>query len=239
MAARRADAVAPVLLSLFFLLCACAGDGGDAYLVTRVVDGDTIIIDMNGTEERVRLIGIDTPESVHPDGEQNVPYGEIAASFTKNALEGKRVRIELDAQTRDKYGRLLAYVYTDDAMFNETLLSEGHAQLATYPPNVRHVEAFAALQKDARERGAGLWAYLAEEAAEDGDAAASPQNGESGKDGAVRYAGGFIGNAGTKKFHLPACRYVPSIKEAHIVRFGTCEEARAAGFVPCKVCNPQ
>jgi micrococcal nuclease len=226
-----------LLLPLLLLLCACAAgdEGGEAYLVTRVVDGDTILIDLDGTEERVRLIGVDTPESVHPNDEKNVPYGEIAAAFTKERLEGKRVRIELDAQERDRYGRLLAYVYTDDEMFNETLLSEGHAQIATYPPNVRYVETFASLQKDARARGIGLWAYYADETAGDADG----KNAETdAQDGGTRDADGYVGNTETKRFHLPACRYVSSIKDTHVLRFFAREDAIAEGFVPCKVCDP-
>jgi micrococcal nuclease len=227
---------------LLFLLCACAAsnESGETYLVTRVVDGDTIIVDMDGTEARVRLIGVDTPESVHPDGEKNVAYGEIAADFTKEALEGKRIRLEFDAQERDRYGRLLAYVYTDGGeMFNETLLAEGHAQLATYPPNVRYVESFTSLQRDARERGAGLWAYSAIESADgkDADAESADANGTDASEPG-QSADGYIGNAGTKKFHLPSCRSVASIKDAHIVRLATREEALADGFAACKICNP-
>jgi micrococcal nuclease len=151
------NAVVTVLLLFSVFACAPAQDD-EGYLVTRVVDGDTIIVNIDGTDERVRLTGIDTPESVHPDSGKNVPYGKTASDFTKEALEGKYVTLELDAQERDRYGRLLAYVYTDGKMFNETLLSEGHAKVATFPPNVRYADTFTELQKDARERGVGLWA---------------------------------------------------------------------------------
>jgi len=104
------------------------------YKVVRVVDGDTIIVDLNGAEERVRLIGIDTPESVHPDKEKNVEYGQIASAFTKDMLEGKQVHLEFDVQERDQYGRLLAYVYLNGEMFNKILLEQGHATVVTYPP---------------------------------------------------------------------------------------------------------
>lgn len=126
-------------------------------LVLRVVDGDTIKVDYNGGEETVRFIGIDTPESVHPDKEKNVPYGKIATAFTKDKLENKKVSLEFDVEERDRYGRLLAYVYLDDKMFNKTLLEEGHAMLATYPPNVKYVDDFTVLQEKAREEGKGLW----------------------------------------------------------------------------------
>lgn len=127
------------------------------YPVDRVVDGDTIVVLMDGTEEKVRLIGVDTPESVHPDPDRNVPYGKVAADYTRDRLLGQQVYLEYDVEARDKYGRLLAYVWIGDEMFNKTLLSEGHAMLATFPPNVRYVDEFTVLQTEAREAGRGLW----------------------------------------------------------------------------------
>lgn len=134
------------------------GDLAGPYPVTRVVDGDTIVVDIAGEENKVRLIGVDTPESVHPDESRNVPYGKISSEFTRDALLGNLVYLEYDVETTDRYGRILAYVWLDDVMFNKTLLSEGHAMLATYPPNVRYVEEFTALQTQARNQGKGLWA---------------------------------------------------------------------------------
>lgn len=134
------------------------GDLAGPYPVTRVVDGDTIVVDIAGEENKVRLIGVDTPESVHPDESRNVPYGKISSEFTKNALLGNLVYLEYDVEARDRYGRILAYVWLDDVMFNKTLLSEGHAVLATYPPNVRYVEEFTKLQTQARNQGKGVWA---------------------------------------------------------------------------------
>lgn len=128
------------------------------YPVDRVTDGDTIIVLLDGTEEQVRLIGVDTPESVHPDPVRNVPYGRVAAGYTRERLLGQQVYLEYDVETRDKYGRLLAYVWIGDEMFNRTLLSEGHAVLATFPPNIRYVDEFTVLQAEARNAGRGLWA---------------------------------------------------------------------------------
>ena len=129
------------------------------YEIIRVVDGDTIVINYNGKEEKVRLIGDDTPESVHPDKDKNTSYGKIASEYTKKMLEGKKVSLELDVQERDKYGRILAYVYVDGKMYNETLLENGYAKVATYPPNVKYVDIFKKLEKKAREENAGLWEY--------------------------------------------------------------------------------
>jgi endonuclease YncB( thermonuclease family) len=125
--------------------------------VSSVVDGDTLKIDWNGKTESIRLIGVDTPETVHP----NKPvqeYGKEASDFTKNALTGATIYVELDVEERDRYGRLLGYVYTEDgAMFNARLVAEGYGQVATFPPNVRWVSLFQALQTDARENSRGLW----------------------------------------------------------------------------------
>lgn len=127
------------------------------YQVTRVVDGDTIVVDLAGDQKKVRLIGVDTPESVHPDESRNVPYGKVAAEFTRSKLSGRFVYLEYDVEPTDQYGRLLAYIWIDDTMFNKTLLREGHAKLATYPPNVKYVDDFTMLQTKAREEGRGVW----------------------------------------------------------------------------------
>lgn len=114
----------------------------------RVVDGDTIVVLMDGKKEKVRMIGIDTPESVHPDKSRNTPMGKIASKYTKDNLEGKYVTLETDVQERDKYGRVLAYVYLDDKMFNKTLLEEGLAELMTIPPNVKYVDDFKKIEAE-------------------------------------------------------------------------------------------
>lgn len=153
----------PPIIALIIALCICAfnymDDPGsdDLYRVTRVVDGDTIVVHVDGTDEKVRLIGVDTPESVHPNKEKNVPYGKVASAFTKETLLDQKVRLEFDAEERDRYGRLLAYVYKDDKMFNLTLVQEGHAKVATYPPNVKYTDTFVEAQKKARAAGKGLW----------------------------------------------------------------------------------
>jgi micrococcal nuclease len=129
--------------------------------VTRVVDGDTIDISPSVEgRSRVRLIGMDTPE-VH-FGTQ--PYGPEASAFAKRELDGREAKLELDVQKIDPYGRLLAYVYLPDGrMFNETLLEEGYAQVATFPPNVKYQERLLKAQREAREANRGLWGLSAGE----------------------------------------------------------------------------
>lgn len=116
--------------------------------VIRVIDGDTIVVDYDGVEETVRLIGVDAPESVHPDKTKNTAAGFAASEFTTVYLSEQQVELEFDVQQRDQYGRLLAYVYHDGEMFNKKLLMTGHAELATYPPNVKYVDEFTEIVKN-------------------------------------------------------------------------------------------
>jgi micrococcal nuclease len=132
--------------------------------VTRVVDGDTVEISPAiDSIEDLRLKGVDAPESKDPDcGAQ--PYADEASAFTEAQLEGEEVEIKFDIEKKDRYGRLLAYVYPKDGeLFNETLLEEGYAQVATFAPNVKYVERFLAAQEGARVSGLGIWELSAEE----------------------------------------------------------------------------
>ena len=131
----------------------------NAYRVIRVVDGDTFVIEYNGNKEKVRLIGIDTPESVHPNAEKNTEFGELVSNYSKRNLLEKYVVLEFDVDERDKYGRLLAYAYIDGQMYNKVLLEMGYAKVATFPPNVKYVDEFTQIQKNVRESKRGLWAY--------------------------------------------------------------------------------
>jgi micrococcal nuclease len=106
--------------------------------------------------ERVRYIGINTPETKHPTRGVE-PYGPEAATANTRLVAGHTVRLEFDVQQRDKYGRLLAYVYVGDTMINAELVRQGFAQVATFPPNVRYQERFLQLQREARDAGRGLW----------------------------------------------------------------------------------
>jgi micrococcal nuclease len=120
------------------------------YLVITVIDGDTVELEGG---ERVRYIGIDTPESTT----EHECYGEEAKTHNRGLVEGKRVTLVADAEDRDKYGRLLRYVFIDDQFINLTLAEEGFATQLTIPPNVAHADEFKAAVTAAREQGRGLW----------------------------------------------------------------------------------
>jgi micrococcal nuclease len=127
--------------------------------VSKVVDGDTFwVINSRGEEEKIRLIGVNTPE-VRNTGRTKIEYfGKESSDFAKLILMGKKVRLEYDVQLQDRYRRTLAYVYLEDGtFFNALLLKEGYAQVATYPPNVKYEKTFIKLQREARAMQKGLW----------------------------------------------------------------------------------
>ena len=153
---REANTISPEAL-------ASAQESGSEKLqparVVRVIDGDTIEVDLNGGLYNVRYIGIDTPETKHPTRGVE-PYGLEAAERNRQLVEGKTVYLEKDVSEMDKYDRLLRYVYVDDVMVNAVLVQEGYAQVSTYPPDVKYTEEFLKLQRQAREEGRGLWAGM-------------------------------------------------------------------------------
>jgi micrococcal nuclease len=125
--------------------------------VTRVVDGDTFHASINNRDETFRLILVDTPETVKPNTPVQ-PWGKEASFYTKSVLKpGTKVVIERDAQERDQYGRILAYVYVNGKMLNETLLEKGLARVAVFPPNTRYVDEFRQLQEKAKQQKLGIW----------------------------------------------------------------------------------
>ncbi len=181
------------------------------------VDGDTIEL---ADGEKVRYIGVDTPETKHPYKPVQF-FGREASQFNRNLVVGKRVTLEYDAGRRDRYRRLLAYVYVGDIFVNAELAAEGYAQTATYPPNVRYQQLFLYLQKQAREAGKGLWSrsYPADDTTA----------GSGGK---------YLGSKNSHIYHYPGCKWAMKIKADNAVWFASAAEARAAGYRPCRVCKP-
>jgi len=130
----------------------------ELYLVTKVIDGDTIEIEGG---KRVRYIGIDTPETVDPNRPTGC-YGKEASNKNSELVLNKKVRLVKDVSDTDRYDRLLRYVYIDDTFINDYLVKEGYAKASTYAPDVKFSEQFAASEREARENKRGLWGSACE-----------------------------------------------------------------------------
>ena len=145
----RKSAVKMILVLALVLLVfsSCASTSGKV-IVTRVIDGDTIVVQGG---DRVRYIGIDTPEI----GE---PYYLEATAKNAELVEGKEVRLEKDVSEKDRYGRLLRYIYVGDLFVNAELVRWGYARAHSYPPDTYYAELFSQLELEAKQAGRGLWA---------------------------------------------------------------------------------
>lgn len=144
--------------------CALVGFGGGARssdgraTVTDIVDGDTIVVTIDGREEHVRLLGVDTPETVHPSLPVECFGPEASARLAELAPVGATLRLERDEELRDHYGRLLAYLYAENGRFvNEQLVAEGYGEAMSIPPNTALTGQIAAAEAEARTAGRGLW----------------------------------------------------------------------------------
>ena len=160
--------LAALAVALCSAVCGCSAPVGDearkadAARVVRVVDGDTIRVGLPSGEEPVRYIGIDTPESVKP-GAPVECFAKRASTYNERLVAGERVRLVYDVERRDRYGRLLAYVYRarDGLFVNAELVRRGYATAVTFPPNVAHEREFRRLARRARMSGRGLWSGCA------------------------------------------------------------------------------
>ena len=148
---------AVVLLGTLLVATGVAGATGrlDAEVVF-VDDGDTVDVRMGDRIERVRYIGIDAPEVPH-DGHGGTPGGLSAAEINRTLVANRRVTLELDVERRDRYGRLLAYVWVDGVMANLEMVRRGYARALTIPPNLRHRRSFVMAERTARIERRGLW----------------------------------------------------------------------------------
>jgi micrococcal nuclease len=138
-----------------------AGPENGAARVIAVIDGDTLDVTWAGRHERVRLLGVDAPETVDPRRPVGC-FGPEASAFTSRRLQGRAVRLRFDRRHRDRYGRLLAYVEIDGRRFNDELLAGGYARLLVIPPNGRHARTMLDEELAARSARQGLWATCPE-----------------------------------------------------------------------------
>jgi len=140
---------------IIFPILASAGQ----YKVVRVVDGDTIVVKYGGKFEKVRLLCVNTPESVHADTKQNIPMGKVASNYTLKKLTGKYVKLEFEiSRLRGNYGRLLAYVFIDGQNLNLDLVREGLSPYYTkYGRSQKYNAEFRAAEKQARKEKLNIW----------------------------------------------------------------------------------
>ncbi|WP_102345493.1 thermonuclease family protein [Bacillus sp. Marseille-P3661] len=218
------------LVCLFLLLGCSSSNLNHSAVVTNVVDGDTFDIMINNKEERVRLLLVDTPETKHPSKPVQ-PFGKEASQFTRDILEGKEVMVELDISERDKYGRLLAYIWVDGKMINEMLLEKGLARVAyVYAPNTKYVDSFYDIQKQAQKAAVGIWSienYVDDDGFNDERGLANADKLPSTGEGDCTIKGN-INSKGEKIYHTVES---PSYKQTKPeVLFCSEEEAKAAGF---------
>lgn len=206
------------------------------FKVSRVIDGDTIEIEGG---ERVRYIGIDTPETVDPRKPVQC-FGVEASNKNKELVAGKTVRLEKDATDRDKYKRLLRYVYVGDDFINLELVKQGFAYSYSYPPDIKYQDQFLQAQQEAEKNKSGLWTACPAEASK--SAAVSKENISVEKktpagDCAIK---GNISTSGEKIYHLIGCgSYAKTtIEESRGEKmFCTEAEAQAAGWRKALNCS--
>jgi len=197
------------LVLLMFLVIPHPLFAGDKSFVKYVIDGDTVIL-KNG--EKLRYIGIDTPEIDH-EYKKAEPLGYAAKTFNNKLLGSKIVRLEFDLEKRDRYDRLLAYVFLPDGTFvNLELLLSGLATYLHKPPNLKYRDRLLQAQRKAMSDRKGVWHIWSEA-------------GQS-----------YVGNRKSKRFHLHECRYGKQTSETNRVVFSRQWDAYWQGYAPCSKC---
>lgn len=225
-------AIGVALFALLLGACSSSGqpqsNGEMEATVQRVVDGDTVEL---STGEKVRLIGVDTPETVKPNHPVE-PYGKEASDFSKQLLTGQKVTLKFDVEPYDKYKRLLAYMYLQDGTFvNEKLVRDGYARIMTIPPNVANADLFLEAEREARENNRGLWGKSAQNPSASTPSAEKPKQKASGSNQTPPEGKPIKGNInakGDKIYHVPGSASYEQTKAE--MWFATEEEAKAAGF---------
>ncbi|MBW2391942.1 MAG: thermonuclease family protein [Deltaproteobacteria bacterium] len=205
-------------LTLILVLLASGGtspaaDAGSLRVkVHWVDDGDTIVV---AGGERVRYLGINTPEVAHKD-EPGEPFGDEAKAFNKKLVQGRWINLELAEQQRDPYGRLLAYVFLADGTFvNGELVRQGYAHLLRKQPKLRYWERLLALQRQALKKKKGMWSLPV-----------------------VKPEKFYIGNKRSWIFHRPHCQFGRKTAAGNRLRFRDRYEALYHGFSPGRRCKP-
>lgn len=239
--------------------------------VLRVVDGDTIEIDRGRGKEKVRFVLVNTPETVHPKKGAEF-YGKEASNFTKSQLTGKTVYLQKDTSDTDRYGRLLRYIWIErpssdnpsneeikSKCFNAILLAGGYANLSTFPPDVKYVDLFRQIERQARDANVGLWnqPFEIDNGNKNSNKTSNNSSNKSSnasnnvvkktqnkpvqttgqtisanpKDKAYKYANGMIiANKNSGIYHVSSGRDYKKVSVKNAILFNTEQEAQSAGF---------
>ena len=194
---------------LFILIATEQSSAQTWYTVKWVNDGDTIVL---ANEQRVRYIGIDTPEIAH-ENQAAEPFSYTARSFNESLIASKKIRLEFDEERHDPYGRLLAYIFLQDGTFiNARLLQNGLAYFLYRPPNVKYASILLKSQQEAMKAKIGIW--------------------HNWKNKTEKLSG----NRSSRRFHLDSCPFAKSIAPANRIIFSTKWDAFWAGYAPAKKC---
>lgn len=237
---KRLLKIIPILIPFLLLLPTLSS--ADQFRVIRIVDGDTIVVNYKGNPEKVRLLCVNTPESVHPDKEQNIPMGKLASDYAKNRLKGKYVNLEFEGPFIGKFERILAYVFVDGVNFNLELVRQGLSPYYTkYGLSKEYDKEFREAEKYAREHKLNIWddpgltkKYLrlkskwGQYRTQVRAPPAATQTGEWK----------YVASKKSKIFHRPDCGYVKRILLKNLIGFNSREEAIGSGRRPCKRCKP-
>lgn len=200
------------LLVTASIFCSPGAQGNETAVVRHVIDGDTIVL---STGEKVRYLGINAPKIPHEE-ESGEPLGWEATTRNRSLVSRKLVRLEGDTESRDQFGRRLAYVFLQDGrLVNEILVREGLAYVCVSHRGLRHGERLLETQRDAIEAGRGLWAI----------ATARPEP-------------FYVGNLRSLRFHRPGCPFGQQIAKTNRLTFRTIKEAYSSGYCRCKKCCP-
>ena len=205
-----------ISLTIVLLLLGASFSPAQTLTCTRVVEADIIILN-NG--EKVRLIGVDTPGTKHPNKSFEY-FAKEAFAFTEKMARGKKVRLEYDLQERDQYGSLLAYVYLEDGtLLNAEIIKRGYGRTDTKFP-CKYSKQFTQYEKEAREYKRGLWAQ-------------KPLKKE--KDYTREY---YMGSKYSTIYHAPHCTLIRKVNPLDRKMFNSVKDAVTAGYLPCKICKP-
>ena len=237
---RKIRKTLPFLIAILLLLPALLFAG--QHRVIRVVDGHTIVINYHGKSEKIRLLCVNTPESVHPDKNQNIPMGKIASDYTKEKLTGKYIKLEFEGKTKGQYGRLLAYVIVDGRNFNLELVRKGLSPYYTKNGlSHRYDKKFREVEKYARDQRLNIWGdpeltqkYLRLKSKwgqhkPQISSAPAPVKTKEWK---------YVASKKSNIFHYPYCKWVKRIKPVNLIGFRNREEALVSGRRPCMNCKP-